>query len=440
MDHSAQPQAPQVNLATQQPAASTSTTVRVVLVHGTWGRGFPEPVPSVPGKPRWFEPGSPFSRDLLTLLRELGLSPVLEPPVFEWSGHNTLMARAEAAKQLLEVLRRTAPDPCLLVAHSHGGNVALKALDELALRDPVEIRRVRLITLSTPFVGLYWPAAGTWNVERIMAAGFALLLGFALGTLNRLIPELPVWLPYALAAVPYLVAARIYFAIREEHKAMSVGSAADCLAGRLYTGNKCFVLADDPPHALVLRGVEDEASLAIGMAAALGRLLQLMRDVSIRLYHGRFRAAMVMGALLALFVGFLASYDTLVRAGLFSGSPPVETMRLIGTIAAVLAVVPPLLLGAFAAIARMLTGFAAGEELKWMPHLEVSVATAPDLSVRSRLIGDRGVSIVTVPRRGRQLKHIRHQIYDDPEVMHPVAAWLPDAFFNEIHAAQETRR
>ena len=139
-------------------------------------------------------------------------------------------------------------------------------------------------------------------------------------------------------------------------------------------------------------------------------------------------------------VGFTASYDTRVRAGIVSGSLPADTLWWIGLISAVPLVVPPLLLGAVAVIARMVTGFAAGKELKWMPHLEVSVATAPDLLVTPSRVSDRGVSIVTLPRRGRQVRHIRHQIYDDPEVLVPVLQWLRYAFFEEIHAAEDARR
>lgn len=419
--------------------ARSAATVHVVLVHGTWARGFCRNGPSAPGKPRWFEPGSKFSDQLLSSLREKGLTPVLEKPTFEWSGRNSLLHRAAAAVELANVLSRTAPDPCLVVAHSHAGNIALKALDLLAGRERDSLSRVRVLTLSTPFVGVYLPADGTPNVERLMLMLFALQACMALATLRWLIPSMPIWLPFVLAALPLYWGLRLYQATQDELQAMAQHSLSDCLAKRIFHGNKYFLLGDYPPDLLVVRGVEDEASLAISMAAALGRLTQFLRDVSYRCVHGRGKAVLFMGVTLSVLILVLFSFETASRFLGFEGPMPVEELRLVGLVASLLAVLPTLLLGGIASLARAVTGYAAGRELWRIPNLEVSVATAPDLMVRRRLVPDRGITIATVPRRGRPLPHLRHSIYDDPDVFVPIEWWLPDAFDKEIRAARDIR-
>lgn len=202
-------------------------------------------------------------------MREFSLEPVLEEPL-EWSGRNALLHRAEAAERLAQRLKQMPPLPCLVVAHSHAGNIVLKALD---LVDDEVFARLRVITLSTPFVGLYWPEEGAAHVERLQLSVFLLQLGFAISTVRWLVLQLPWWLPYALAFWPLLFAFRLFIAERHETAAMSMSSREPCLAKRLYFGSRYELFGLHPPHTLVIRGVEDEASLAISLAAAMGRFV-----------------------------------------------------------------------------------------------------------------------------------------------------------------------
>ena len=121
--------------------------VVVTLVHGTFGR--------LPGADAgWTRPGS--------LLRErlaaaLGRDAVFLP--FRWSGMNWPSARYAAAGRLREHFRATAERyPGLgqyVIAHSHGGNVALYALRD-AQRDDAGDAGDALprgaVCLSTPFI------------------------------------------------------------------------------------------------------------------------------------------------------------------------------------------------------------------------------------------------------------------------------------------------
>jgi hypothetical protein len=171
------------------PSANTlepaPAVLAVTMVHGTFPRGlwlqlrrnlralwsrlcgrqveeatlWPEPA-SKPDQRCWFEEGSEFERDLV---RRTGLPP--GSVVFDrflWSGRNTFADRTKAARSLRTALREsTRKHPGVsrvVLAHSHGGTVAVKALDRSdEYRGGGETPGVRaLLTLATPFVRLVW--------------------------------------------------------------------------------------------------------------------------------------------------------------------------------------------------------------------------------------------------------------------------------------------
>jgi pimeloyl-ACP methyl ester carboxylesterase len=82
---------------------------------------------------------------------------------FDWSGANSDSARQEAAAELAIQIRRYRRDhPCeaiRVVAHSHGGNVALLASNFRGVNID------ELVTLGTPILNDYRPSSsiGIWN-------------------------------------------------------------------------------------------------------------------------------------------------------------------------------------------------------------------------------------------------------------------------------------
>lgn len=109
----------------------------VYLVHGTWSR-----------KSRWIAEDSEFSK---ALAGRLGVPLRLRP--FRWSGKNSFSARESAAEELskllFEKLREFPLSVHVVIAHSHGGNIALRAIADEYLH-----RRVVLVCLSTPFLNV----------------------------------------------------------------------------------------------------------------------------------------------------------------------------------------------------------------------------------------------------------------------------------------------
>jgi hypothetical protein len=103
-----------------------------------------------PKRPRWFEPGSTFRSDLARRLQSNCVQSKFES--VDWSGSNSFDEREKAAQQLAELLRKRHRSdlntPIVVIGHSHGGNVAIRALQNLG----DGISQTYIATLTTPFV------------------------------------------------------------------------------------------------------------------------------------------------------------------------------------------------------------------------------------------------------------------------------------------------
>ena len=119
-------------------APNTERPFVVIAINGTFAP-----------RASWAKAGSFLHRALLTYLP----NPSLFWETFSWSGANSHQGRLDASSRLrskiFEVVN-THPDAKIyLLAHSHGGNVALMALStDFRLRDVV----AGVICLSTPFI------------------------------------------------------------------------------------------------------------------------------------------------------------------------------------------------------------------------------------------------------------------------------------------------
>jgi hypothetical protein len=109
---------------------------RITMVHGTFAKGAP-----------WTQDDSRLSAAL-----KAQLSGTVEIERCEWSGWNTAGARAAAASKLADHLRaqgdKHANERRFVVAHSHGGNVALYALRDAKVAALVD----GVVCMATPFL------------------------------------------------------------------------------------------------------------------------------------------------------------------------------------------------------------------------------------------------------------------------------------------------
>jgi hypothetical protein len=153
----------------------------VTLVHGTWARRAP-----------WTKEDSPLCCYLRETLRDVTFYR------FEWSGRNSNSARFKAAEKLqLELTTRLTERPTAkhyIIAHSHGGNVAL-----YALRDPELCQRISgLVCLATPFFHVRQRWLGKLGKRYLRGAAimaiYSPLYLIKRIALPRYAPVLPSWL------------------------------------------------------------------------------------------------------------------------------------------------------------------------------------------------------------------------------------------------------
>ena len=155
-------------------------------MHGTWAAPQPD-------KALWYQPSDSasatdqFVSKLDAALRKRG-SPARcwahctdGTSFFHWNGENSWIARTHAAAALADYVARLQNDNwiCHIVAHSHGGNVALDALQQITT--PAEIHKScgKLVTVGTPFLDTTSPIAKSayrlrrfLNIMQVMVAIF----------------------------------------------------------------------------------------------------------------------------------------------------------------------------------------------------------------------------------------------------------------------------
>jgi hypothetical protein len=73
---------------------------------------------------------------------------------FRWSGKNSWVDRTQAAAELGDYVTKLRREGwrCHIVAHSHGGNVVVEALHQMAAALPSAAPLGRIVTLGTPFM------------------------------------------------------------------------------------------------------------------------------------------------------------------------------------------------------------------------------------------------------------------------------------------------
>lgn len=111
-------------------------TIHLTLVHGTFAANAP-----------WTQEGSLLRR---TLTNKLDDDVTFE--VFPWSGENSFAARADAAEKLRALLDQAVEsspnDRHVVIAHSHGGNIALCAIEAETTGRQID----GVVCLATPFI------------------------------------------------------------------------------------------------------------------------------------------------------------------------------------------------------------------------------------------------------------------------------------------------
>ena len=253
----------------------------ITLVHGTWPRNVWRDVFLTPfygkwpsrsfPKSLWFADGSEFRNRLAAALSKRGLSARISP--FLWSGANSVRERDKAARELVEHIRAKQFDypssTQVVIAHSHGGNVALRALDQLG----VTCDEIFIATIATPFVEILRTKLSSTETRRIdlmvSATTITLVPLYATDVRYTYFPTLNQdVLPFIVALVCFLP-----FLLLSGLRARNTRKVDELV------GLTSLSPSVRKHPLLVLRALDDEASLALA-AATIGNLLSRLLERS----------------------------------------------------------------------------------------------------------------------------------------------------------------
>ncbi len=176
------------------PAERRDAPYALVLVHGTFA-----------ARATWVESDSPLVQ---AIARRLGKPACVLS--FRWSGRNSHVARLKAADSLKGALRQLSQAHrgvrIYVIAHSHGGNVALYALRDPQLQSSVG----GLVILGTPLISCSRRDIGSIvYVLRVIPWLLFLALGTILVSVSTAsmepMPKYVLWQPITAAVIALLV-------------------------------------------------------------------------------------------------------------------------------------------------------------------------------------------------------------------------------------------
>jgi hypothetical protein len=363
----------------------------ITLVHGTWGRRFLPRPQRQNRRSLWFEEGSLF---LARLSGELGDIPHQITPLL-WSGANSIFVRDRTAHVLADHLSAEhAEHPQatqLIIAHSHGGNIALRALHHLKSRNAspssAESANPLVVTLATPFVEVHPANFGRRpNLVRVTFV-CAILWLLNLSMLRLTDFSEPLLEKYSVVRFAFVFATFFYLVLIPWWGWWWIRRRATARQNRVRALNAVTQLGDPASthRLLVVRAIDDEASLAL----AFGTTLNYLTTIGI----------VTVFLLFGLFLGVTSWIaEELFKAALLP-------------LAAGWTVLSLLLFGML-----VVSRSAHGRELAVSPmECQINTQSTPDAAGLSR--------IVTLVQH-TYVKSLRHGIYDHEDCAKAISNWV----------------
>ncbi len=400
----------------KEPIGRGGIRLEITLVHGTWARGLAflawrRVDPRSPAK--WCRPESTFCTALHSELDRLGYRH--DVSTLEWTGANSLRARHDAAVNLAGKLttRRRETDTDVrqvVIAHSHGGNIALQARHLMEQVGKLNTK-LSIVTIATPFVRV--------TAQENLTKWQSVLVGMA---------------------APYLIMAIILYIHFDEITAQGwnisltvlqlmigagvFGFAWMTVYGMETWGSKVvkyghYSELGDNVSLLVLRGTEDEATMVL----TLGLIGVRIYDLVVLILGRSALVPMIMGALIWLLwplgqlmllaigpsafalidqIGELLNQVMIIGGGVF--------MYVGGILFAGLAL---------AALFRSVFGW---EVMLGYAQVGVTAHSVPDVASR--------ITVKTLSRGSQGDAPILHSLYDHPDCVRTIAAWLAASGLN----------
>jgi hypothetical protein len=239
------------------------STCVVTLIHGTWAK-----------HAAWTKIPSPLTE---ALANNLGRGLRLES--FQWSGRNLHYARSQAATALKQHIRKCSeryPEANhFIIAHSHGGNVALYALRDQQVRTQVR----GTVCLSTPFISCRRRELGEGGFTSIF--GFLVVLGWISTSESPIVQFIPGidWLKReSIATWPLAILMIVITLVFGFVFAKYIPFLSDLA--------ETFRLPDlESGELLIVRAPGDEASSSLGATRVFSLLLGYVSQALGRVYR-----------------------------------------------------------------------------------------------------------------------------------------------------------
>jgi hypothetical protein len=245
----------------------------ITVVHGTWPDGLFRTLLGKRRRTYWFDDGSSF---FTRLSAELGDIPhrIKSLP---WCGENSVYERDNAAHDLADDLsaeHNEHPQATqLVVAHSHGGNIALRALYYLQKREGSlaygeESATPLVVTLATPFIEIHRADVGQKSHFVRLALVFSILTPlsiFASPVLAFAVENPSISAFLLLTAVLLLMG---FFGIMGRHWISKRGDARQKQIDALSDATRLGEVTS-AQRLLVIRAVDDEAYLVMALGTIL---------------------------------------------------------------------------------------------------------------------------------------------------------------------------
>lgn len=397
-------------MPTAEGRADAIAPVHLVLVHGTWGRGPPFLARRAPDRPAgWCRGDSSLARALGRGLDRRSVGHLSSD--FRWSGANSFRERDLAARRLAEMIRESAlhlpGHRQVIVAHSHGGNVALRTLQLLATEEP-KCPPPEVVTLATPFIHLRDDGQRRESKALWSYLGIAAIVTLLYVSLLFRGHAQPFWV-LTILIVPIFTKSYLLAPLSEwlldlgETRRQSLAKAA----------GYDLVSADSP--VLVLRGVEDEASMILMMGTIGVRLSDLFTGVIFVTMALAVLAFVILAAAAAAtwIAGGGAGVERWLASslGIPSQADQADALKRFWVGASVS-------LAAALVIPGVFKSAFGSELLLGSGRLSVTANSVPDV--------DGPITVITLERGAQGEFPLLHSLYDHPDCPEAIAAWLAD--------------
>lgn len=380
-----------------------------------------------------------------------------------WSGNNSFIAREEGAAELrfhLKQSHRQYPDAKhLVVAHSHGGTVAVMALDNA----PNPLLSEGLLTMGTPFVKLMPPAGGgrwakfmTYAGCTLPATAYCVSVLVSVSALLRQVPSGGVAVILGTLSLVSILVGRAWLAIAVAYLGMIIGGPilrSDLIGFGLiavFSGMALPALLqqwkalwpdigpEDRPaelrcRLLAIRTTNDEASLTIGLAQLVERgfrmasapVLQLMAAVFRK--WARSEAAIERRSVLLsrlYIIATILAFGSLLTLGYdwVTGMTrsPLEFLIVAAALPAFAIVIAVVIASLVWMIPGMVLSFAVGPEAVRCPYVGLNAEPLPHAHP------EEAMSLVIDVAASQKLPvgSLHHALHELPHIRRRVGRWI----------------